>query len=274
MALPQAVAAHLAGGTWHDATGGFTGDTVYRITLPDTTVVYLKRAEGPNRAELRREGARLRWLTGRLAVPAVLAEVDSREASFLLSTAVPGLWACDPVFAERVPEVVRRLADGLRAIHALPVAACPFDARVAVKLARAEVRVRQGLVDPANFDEKHRSLAEARGIGDSGAGWGAERALEEARRLRPDEPEGDLVVTHGDFCLPNVLLSPDLARVMGFVDWGRAGVADRYQDLALALRSLRYNWGPGWEPLFWESYGIAEPDEARLAYYELLDELF
>lgn len=274
IALPEALASRLAGGGWRDVSGGFTGDTVWRVTLPDGSLAYLKRAAGPNRDELRREGERLRWLAGRLAVPEVLAIAEGGGESYLLSTPVPGLAASDPAFAERVPEVVCRLAEGLRRIHALPVAACPFDARIDVKLARAAERVRLGLVDPETFEDQHRLVLNAPDRDDGRAEWLVERVLEEARRTRPPEPEGDLVVTHGDYCLPNVLLAPDASAVTGYVDWGRAGVADRYQDLALGLRSLCYNWGPGWEPLFWDTYGIAQPDTVRLEYYELLDELF
>jgi aminoglycoside phosphotransferase len=63
-------------------------------------------------------------------------------------------------------------------------------------------------------------------------------------------------------------------RVSGFVDWSRAGVADRYQDLALAARSLASNFGPGYEPLLWEAYGLDRSDTAKVAYYQLLDEFF
>jgi aminoglycoside phosphotransferase len=58
------------------------------------------------------------------------------------------------------------------------------------------------------------------------------------------------------------------------VDLARAGVADRYQDLALAARSLEYNVGPGYASLLWEVYGLRDPDEAKIAYYQLLDEFF
>lgn len=265
--LPRELASSLAGGVWQDATSGFTGDLVFRVTLLDASVVYLKRATGPNRAELRREGARLRWLADRLAVPRVLAEAERGDERFLLTTEAPGAQAFAASFAESVPAVVRALAEGLQRLHALPVDECPFDARLAVKLARAEARVRLGLVDAKDFDDER-------------VGWSADRVLEEARRTRPAEPAGDLVVTHGDYCLPNVLLAPDASCVTGYIDWGRAGVADRYQDLALALRSLRYNWGPGWEPLFAQHYGIGDIrdigdlDQTRLAYYRLLDELF
>jgi aminoglycoside phosphotransferase len=49
----------------------------------------------------------------------------------------------------------------------------------------------------------------------------------------------DLVFTHGDYCLPNIILKD--GKLSGFVDIGRARLADRYQDLGIAFRSLEYN---------------------------------
>jgi len=56
------------------------------------------------------------------------------------------------------------------------------------------------------------------------------------------------------------------------VDMATLGVADRWADLAVASWSLGWNYGPGWEPLFYQAYGVA-PDAERVAYYRLLWEL-
>ena len=50
----------------------------------------------------------------------------------------------------------------------------------------------------------------------------------------------DIVFTHGDFCLPNIILdrgADDEVEITGLVDCGGAGIADRYQDIALAVRT-------------------------------------
>lgn len=60
----------------------------------------------------------------------------------------------------------------------------------------------------------------------------------------------------------------------GFVDCGRAGLADRHQNLALARRSIAENFGPGWFEHFLEACGAVDLDEGKLSYYCLLDEFF
>jgi kanamycin kinase len=69
----------------------------------------------------------------------------------------------------------------------------------------------------------------------------------------------------------------DDALELGFIDLGRAGVADRYQDLALMTRSFESPLNPqfnGWSERFFECYGIREPDDAQLEFYRTLDEFY
>jgi len=62
--------------------------------------------------------------------------------------------------------------------------------------------------------------------------------------------------------------------VMGFVDWGLAGVADRHRDLALAADSVRFNLGEAYVDYFLQSYGLEHVNPACTRYYFLLDLFF
>ncbi|MPM74585.1 Aminoglycoside 3'-phosphotransferase [bioreactor metagenome] len=89
-----------------------------------------------------------------------------------------------------------------------------------------------------------------------------------------------LSLSHGDYCLPNVFVSGDKA--VGFLDLGNAGVADIWQDIALCVRSFEHNlclYGYNnndfikYKELLFNELGI-KPDEEKIKYYILLDELF
>ncbi|GIM95216.1 aminoglycoside 3'-phosphotransferase [Paractinoplanes toevensis] len=103
--------------------------------------------------------------------------------------------------------------------------------------------------------------------------WSVERRLEKVDRDKIGNPPAidRLVVCHGDPCAPNTLLGPD-GRWVAHVDMAALGVADRWADLAVASYSLSWNYGDGWEELFFATYGIA-PDPERIAYYRLLWDL-
>jgi aminoglycoside phosphotransferase len=62
--------------------------------------------------------------------------------------------------------------------------------------------------------------------------------------------------------------------VAGFVDWSRAGVADRYKDIALVIGSIEFNTGSDLRRAFFDTYGVASPDAEKVEYYMLLDEFW
>ena len=235
---------------------GMSGASVYRIGSTQDQR-FLKVAPTTAGQELEAEAARLIWLNGKLPIPRVVYFADYDGSQYLMTTAVPGVALCDDLVRDRTPQVIERYAQGARLIHSVPVAGCPFDARLDVRVPQVHRLVLAGAVDTDLFDDER-------------LGRSPESLYQELLETRPKEE--DLVFTHGDYCAPNVLLDPATLRLTGFVDWGRSGVADRYQDLALAARSIAYNFGDEWVARFFEAYGMPEPDRARLAFYALLDE--
>jgi aminoglycoside 3'-phosphotransferase-2 len=254
--LPTPVTRMIAGYAAAPVGIGLSSASVFRLTAAGKPPLILKCAEAFDDVDLEDEAGRLRWFKDRASVPAPLACGATQEIQYLLMTAVAGTDAAEPAHHDRA-ELVRQLAAALRELHARPIDACPFDQRLEAQIARARRSVIAGTVDESDFDDERD-------------GWSAGDVLTAVLRTRPDDE--DLVLTHGDACLPNVMF--DGGHFTGFVDLGRAGVADRYQDLALAARSIYFNLGEDWVDPFFIAYGLRKPDAAKLAFYRLLDELF
>ena len=210
----------------------------------------------------------MRWLKGKLPVPEVLCYESDGEHQFLLMSRIRGKMACDEYWMSRPDELVPRLAEALRMLWSVDVSDCPRVRDIDAELAEAEYRVEHGMVDLDNVEP-------------STFGEGGFRDPEELLQwLRDNRPQYDPVLSHGDFCLPNIFL--DERGISGFIDLGETGVGDRYRDIALCYRSLRWNaegaYGGNVYPdirsmALFDALGM-EPDMEKIRYYLLLDELF
>ncbi|WP_091228050.1 aminoglycoside 3'-phosphotransferase [Microbacterium sp. 3J1] len=191
---------------------------------------------GPHDAEanMRDEAERMRWARRWIAVPEVLDQGEDAEHEWLVTAALPGRSAVDPRWSDDPETAVRAVGRGLRTLHdALPVDECPWSWDPASRIANAAMR---GVTLPDD--------------------------------LRTPPPVDRLVVCHGDACMPNTLLDDD-GRPFAHVDLAALGVADRWSDIAVASMSTVWNFGPGWDDLLIEAYGV-EPDRPRLEYYRRL----
>lgn len=254
--LPETLAEAVSDYCWQRVMTGCSTAQVFRLEGPTGDCLYLKTAPREYARDLWQEKRKLEWLQGRLPVPEVRLFVEDESDEYLLLSGIPGVTASDNSLTNDIPEVIEQLAAGLAMIHNLPVSQCPFDARLPVKIELAREQMGFGPVDESDFDE-------------SRMGRTAADLFDELIRTIPDSE--DLVFTHGDYCLPNVILRG--GKLAGFIDWGRAGVADRYQDIALAARSVGSNFGSRWVPALFEACGI-RPDYAKIHFYTLLDEFF
>lgn len=240
---------------WTDITVGRSASDVWRIRLNDGNAVFLKSELVHPLGELPGEIERLNWLTRMgFKAPRVIDAEQSADRVWLLMSSVPGddltHHASDPV------AFVRIYAQGLKRIHALDPANCPFDHSIPARLEAGRQRLDAGLVDDDDFDADRKD-------------WTGRQVLDWLVTHIPQT--GDRIVTHGDASTPNILAWD--GRFSGMVDCGRAGVADVWQDLAIACRSIRYNVGPEHIAEFLRAYG-AEWDEAKYRFYCTLDELF
>jgi aminoglycoside 3'-phosphotransferase-1 len=176
----------------------------------------------------------------------------------LLMTAIPGQTAYRLLEAQPHARIaiVDALAAFLRRLHAIPVNGCPFTSDHACRLAHARERIEAELVEEDDFDEARQ-------------GWTADQVWDAMQRLLP--MPSDPVVTHGDFSLDNILLRDGV--VIGCIDVGRVGIADRYQDLAILWNCLG-EFDASLQDRLVAQYGIAGIDDRKLEFHLLLDEMF
>ena len=253
--VPAAVAS-AAGGrevtlVWANEAGGLTfaaGEGGSRC--------FIKWAPTDSGLDLAGEAGRLSWAGQYHPVPRCLAYGHDEAGSWLVTAALPGDNAVSPRWKADPATAVTAIGQGLRALHeALPAARCPFSWSAVQRLADARRQAAAGQLDPTAWHPCHQGLT-------------VTAALERAGAI---PPPGTLVVCHGDACAPNTLLDAG-GRWSGHVDLGLLGVADRWADLAVATWSTEWNFGPGWDGLLLDAYGI-HPDPERTRYYRLLWDL-
>ncbi|MGX9899074.1 APH(3') family aminoglycoside O-phosphotransferase [Arthrobacter sp. SA17] len=251
---------------WTPISVGCSGALVYR--LDGASDLYVKVGNRTNNRDggfdLGAEAERLRWLASvGIPTPEVVDYGISNDCEWLVTTAVLGRSAAEPWPADKLPKVVDALADFTLTLHSLPIEDCPFERPLAVTMPAAAHAVGQHLVDLDRLDPVY-------------AGWTPQQLLKEAYASVPAFE--DLVVCHGDLCLPNVLLDPDTLMVTGLIDVGRLGRADRYADLALATRSIASGQNPQYSvhhaDRYLTRYGVEQADTNRITFYRLLDQFF
>ena len=257
--LPESIRALTAGKLC--AESGLSGS---RVFLFDDMVL----KTSPRSGEADNEAAVCRALAGLLPVPEILCYEIADGKAFCLMTRLPGRMLCSEELMRDPALVTRLVAEAIRLLQSVPtdkLCGVTLDG----KLRWAWRAVEQGLADMEH--------AEPETFGPGGFA-GPDALLLWLEGNRPAERP---VLTHGDLCLPNILT--DGRRVTGFVDCGRMGPGDPWQDLAIAWRSLRDNFAgcydarlrrPDYDPeALLRELGV-EPDPERLRYYLLLDELF
>lgn len=210
----------------------------------------------------------MEWLQGKLPVPKVLGYERDDKKTYLLMTKVPGEMACADKYLKDSEQLTTILAEGLQMLWNVDINSCPYTWNLEKKLKMAKYTVENNLVDIED--------AEPDTFGENGF-KNPNHLLE---WLISNKPKEEFVLSHGDFCLPNIFLAN--GKVSGYIDLGRTGIADKWQDIALCYRSLLHNLGGKYtgkqyqgffEDMLFEKLGL-EPNWDKIRYYILLDELF
>lgn len=221
--------------------------------------------------EAENEYRMMQYLQGRLPVPVPYVHEVIDGKSYLLMSKCAGRMACAPEYMGNPSILCKLLANGLKRLWSVDISDCPCSQNLSYKLARAEQIIENGLVDLDNVEP------------DTFGENGFQNPAKLLQWLRENRPEEEPVLSHGDFCLPNIFGIH--TEVTGYIDLGRSGIADKWCDIALCYRSLSHNYGGRYKFHGNQSYGDfdemllfreldIEPNWEKIRYYILLDELF
>ncbi len=207
------------------------------------------------------------WLQGKLNVPRIIAADCVNDMRYLLMTRLPGRSLCDEAILDDQEKLAELVADGLRQLWSVSTADCPADRSLDQKFREIEAGLRAGTIT-------REQSCQLETYGSEGFASPAQ-LFDWLVRYRPEE---EPVLSHGDYCLPNVFTGD--AGIVGFLDLGQAGVADKWLDIEKGLWSMWANttgqFGGKQRPfdrkLLFNALGM-QPDEDKLRYYSLLDEL-
>lgn len=259
--LPEEISVQLENADFELDSIGQSHSKVYLFDNDTVLKIENKSEESDSEYQM------LKWLQAKLPVLEVKGFFTDGEKNYLLMSRLRGTMSCDKAILENGRNLVQLLANGLKRLWEVDTADCPSSVLLEEKLKQALKRVKCNQVDVLN--------AEPDTFGENGFKDPADLYS----YLLENQPEEERSFVHGDYCLPNVFIENNT--VSGYLDLGRSGVGDKWQDIVLAVRSLKHNledYGkedlyPSLYSLFFAELGL-QPDEEKIRYYILLDELF
>ncbi len=238
--------------------GGSTTAKLFRIVTKDKGNFVLKVAKKLNSYEtLKTDKINYEWLSGKVPVPSVLFYQQTDRHELLCMSELEGQTLAANICKYSKDEISKLFARSLKQLHSVQIDRNALVRPVDQIIEQIKWRIANNLIEPETFEEENLTRS-------------PEELFEKLMEYKPDNLE--LVFTHGDYCFDNLIVNK--GQLTGFIDIGRGGVADKYQDIALALRSIKHDLGEEWINKFIDEYGLTYIDNKRLSFFTLLDEFY
>lgn len=175
----------------------------------------------------------------RKGLSAEVLAYESSDRDYFLTRAIPGEDCLDKLYLEDPKRLAETLGLLMRKLHETNSAGCPIANRTTSFISATKENHALGKWHPSRLSDsmKHFSIDDA---------WVTVEQL--SAELKQD------TLIHGDYCLPNVMLSNwDFS---GFIDLGSSGLGDRHMDLYWGCWSLNFNLKSStWCSRFLDAYG-------------------
>ena len=235
-------------------TDGMSPANVYQCEL-DSQNVYLKtihKKYSDTTYSVRREADIMKWLSGKLNVPNVIESGENNDEEFLIMSEITGNHIDDYIKEPKL--YVSYLAKAIQLLQKVDISECPFSSSLDMRLKELDFLLKNNLADTDrdNWEETTEFNS----------------PQELYKWLCDNKPSEEYVFTHGDIGANLFVKNGDIF----FYDLARMGIADRWLDIAFAVRDIRKEC-PDYEQMFFDKLGV-EPDYDKINYYILLDEMF
>lgn len=239
---------------------GATQARLFQVTVGNQIPYILKAQRKVNSFEsLQNDKRNYEWLNGKIVVPEVIFYelIDNQE--FLCRTKQKGKTLDKFIGEISDEEIVKRYANVLRLLHSISLDENAFSNKIDIetKIEIAKSNIENNLVNQDDFETENRNLS-------------VEELFLSLIAKKPLTSE--FIFTHGDYCLDNIIF--DNNNFNGLIDIGRGGVADKYQDIALAIRTVREIFSKDYSNLFYQEYKLENINKEKIDFYILLDEFF
>ena len=204
-------------------------------------------------------------------VPKIIEYAEENDFSYTLMSRIKGKMLCDDEILRNPKLLIKLLSEGLKLLWSVDISDCKIDdvSNINQRLKVARYNVENNLIDVNNV------------MPDTFGPNGFETPKALLDWLENNIPDVEPVFSHGDYCMENIFTINN--RISGFIDLGKSGIADRWQDLAICIRELDgvfsneyvkdFDYSKYSSDLLLNELGIKR-DNDKLKYYMLLDELF
>ena len=222
--------------------------------------LFLKQARGENIPALVSEKEILIWLAQHFQnTPLVKRFENDGDVYSLIITAVPGEQAQRMKTAFTKKEIIKLAALALNRLHNTDLSTFPKTQNILdAELDNISSDIAQGRINIDEFTKATNSTPIA--------------ALQKLQNQFASLDQTAL--THGDYCLPNILITPE--KLVSLIDWTKGGISDIHRDFSAIEGSIARNFGQEFIPFFYQAYGI-EPqkvDRNKIEFFNLIDQFF
>lgn len=232
---------------------GCSNSQVIKIEKEDT--FFLKISTN---GELKKEYEKLSWLNGKVKVPQIILYENKDNIEYLITKEVPGEMVCSDYYSDNWKLGIQIIVESFKELYNVDITNCPFNTGLDYKLELVKNNIDNNLI---NLDIISKEVLEK-----------FNNPINIYNYLLENRFEEELCFTHGDMSLPNIFAHNN--KFSGFIDVGECGVADKWFDIAIAVRTIKRNYEVDEAiDLFFEQLGI-EKDQNKIDYYLLLMELY